>query len=165
MNMEWPKGPLKSWRLSLPILWMVIIFLFSGDSLSSLQTSRFIIPLLQFVRPDLSPQKLTEIHTFLRKSGHFLEYFLLSYLWYWSLLARWPKGVKPFLLAFSFSLGYALLDEAHQSLLPSRTGSWWDVLIDGAGALLIQVILWLRMRREETRKGASLINERAWKEI
>jgi VanZ family protein len=69
--------------------------------------------------------------------------------------------VKPFLLAFSFSFGYAFLDEAHQSFLASRTGSWGDVLIDGAGALLIQVILWCRRRREATRKEAILAHERA----
>jgi len=43
-------------------------------------------------------------------------------------------------------LGTALMasaDEYHQSFLPNRTGSSWDVLLDCCGAIVLQVVVYL----------------------
>lgn len=146
--MESADTNLKSWRLFLPLFWMAIIFWFSGESFSSLHTTKLITPILRVLWPAASPQTLAQINAFLRKSGHFLEYLLLSFFWFWALRPRWPGGRGVLLLAFSLSMGYALFDEIHQSYLPSRTGSLGDVFIDGAGALIIQVFIWFRLRQK-----------------
>ena len=46
-------------------------------------------------------------------------------------------------------LGTALVascDEWHQSFLPNRTGTPWDVLLDCSGALTLQVLVYVFMR-------------------
>jgi VanZ family protein len=51
--------------------------------------------------------------------------------------------------AFLALLGTALVascDEWHQSYLPNRTGSPWDVLLDCCGALTLQLIVYVSMR-------------------
>jgi VanZ family protein len=42
----------------------------------------------------------------------------------------------------------ASLDEWHQSYLPSRTGRWQDIVLDGAAGLLAQFLLWIILRRK-----------------
>jgi VanZ family protein len=41
----------------------------------------------------------------------------------------------------------ACCDEFHQLFLPNRTGSFWDVMVDCSGALLVQSIIWFSMRK------------------
>jgi VanZ family protein len=51
--------------------------------------------------------------------------------------------------AFLALLGTALVasaDEFHQTFLPNRTGSPWDVLLDCTGAITLQVLVYVYMR-------------------
>ena len=43
----------------------------------------------------------------------------------------------------------AMLDEWHQSFLPSRTGTVRDVILDSAAALLAQIVLFAILRVPE----------------
>lgn len=69
----------------------------------------------------------------IKKSGHVFEYAVLSF-WVWYALGfrkdhRW--------LAWLFALLYAVTDEYHQSFVPGRFPSIWDVIIfDNVGALI-----------------------------
>lgn len=49
-----------------------------------------------------------------------------------------PKGMVPgsYLLVSAIAIAYAASDEFHQSFVPNRAASGWDVLIDAAGVLL-----------------------------
>jgi VanZ family protein len=40
----------------------------------------------------------------------------------------------------------ASLDELHQSHLPNRTGSPWDVLLDCSGVLVLQLVVYTYLR-------------------
>jgi VanZ family protein len=40
----------------------------------------------------------------------------------------------------------ASADEFHQTFLPNRTGSPWDVLLDCCGALALQLLVYVFMR-------------------
>jgi VanZ family protein len=42
---------------------------------------------------------------------------------------------------------FAAFDEFHQTFVPSRGPSVWDVLLDTAAAAAVQLILWLWLRR------------------
>ena len=44
---------------------------------------------------------------------------------------------------------YAVTDEFHQSFVPGRDPSAYDVMIDSAGALL-GACLWIRLKRSQT---------------
>jgi hypothetical protein len=69
---------------------------------------------------------------------HLLEYAVFALL-----ITRAMKGcysrmarVKRLLLVMIFVLGYALLDEFHQSFVPGRTASLVDVATDVVGSFL-----------------------------
>ena len=68
-----------------------------------------------------------------KKSGHMIGYALLAF-WYWYALGfqnnrHW--------LAWLLAILYAITDEYHQSFVPFRSPSVWDVLVfDNLGALL-----------------------------
>ena len=73
-RMNW----LKRWWPAL--LWAVVISGFSTGTFTSDNTSRIIIPILQWLLPHASMATLMEIHHLIRKCGHFTEYFILSVL-------------------------------------------------------------------------------------
>jgi VanZ family protein len=87
-------------------------------------------------------------HHIIRKSGHFIGYGTLGLLW---LRAWWKtRQHSPFLqnalLALLCTALVASADEIHQTFLPNRTGSPWDVLLDSCGALMLMSVTWLILR-------------------
>jgi len=76
----------------------------------------------------------------IKKSGHVFEFAVLAF-WCWFALGtkknrRW--------LAWLLAILYAVTDEVHQSFVPGRFPSVWDVVIfDNVGSLLG---LWLASR-------------------
>jgi len=88
------------------------------------------------------------IHHYIRKSGHFLGYGFIGLAW---LRAWWLTLLRSHFLpdALLALLGTALVaswDEWHQSFIPNRTGSPWDVLLDCTGAIAMQLIVYIFMR-------------------
>jgi hypothetical protein len=62
------------------IAWMVLIFLGSSDMFSAGQTSRFIVPFLRWLDPQISWAAINTIQTVIRKLGHVTEYAILAVL-------------------------------------------------------------------------------------
>ena len=87
---------------------------------------------------------------FIRKAGHFLEYFALGLL---ACFTAWQYSIpyKPY-LSGGFCLLIASADELIQSFVPGRNGNIVDVLIDFAGAvcaiLLVLLILFIKKRKK-----------------
>jgi VanZ family protein len=75
----------------------------------------------------------------LKKSAHATGYALLAVSYARGLQASGREPVIP--LAWALAFLYALSDEFHQTLVPGRTGTFLDVLIDGSGAV-IGLSLW-----------------------
>ena len=134
-----------------PLIWMALIFGGSTDVLSGDHTSRFVLPILRWVFAGrLGPEQLDWGHLLVRKAGHITEYAVLSIL-FWFALGRprldpgaEPNNRGPWLavcLAVVFAVGYAALDEYHQSFTPARTANWHDVAIDAAGAVFGLILL------------------------
>ena len=152
-----------------PLIWMTLIFAGSTDVLSGEHTSRFIEPLLRWLSAGkLTPEQVTLGHLLIRKAGHVTEYAILSVL-FWLALGRphldpdaGPHNRGPWLavcMAVGLSVGYAALDEYHQSFVPSRTSSWHDVAIDAGGAVFGLILLGslkLRRRRRAERRATPL---------
>jgi hypothetical protein len=128
------RGYLSAWGPV--IVWLGIMFFGSTDMMSGEHTSRFLIPFLRWLKPDISWATILEIHLLVRKAAHVTEYAILTGLIFRALrdLVRrfWWRAALAFLPAFVF----AAVDEYHQSFVPSRTSSVRDVLIDYAGAIL-----------------------------
>lgn len=89
-----------------------------------------------------------EIHHILRKCGHFFGYGLIGLAWlraWWMTLPR-SRYLQNGLLSLLATGLLASWDEWHQSYLPNRTSSPWDVLIDCCGALTLCLIACLFAR-------------------
>lgn len=130
---------------------MIFIFIGSTDLMSAEQTSRFIGPFLRWLAPDITDATIASVQLFVRKAAHVAEYAILSVLLLRALRQHLlaARGV-----AFVLTALYAVLDEFHQSFVPSRTGSPWDVLTDCIGALLGLVIYVRLTRRKSALKSA-----------
>ncbi len=81
------------------------------------------------------------INFYFRKTGHFLAYGLMSFLWFRAF--RGDAGYGPWracLWSLGCCLGFALMDEGRQWFHPSRGASAYDVLLDMSGASLVALI-------------------------
>jgi VanZ family protein len=126
----------------------------STASFSASNTSRIIRPLLTWLFPGISEASLNEVHFLIRKTAHFTEYALLALLAVRAFRTsrRAALGRVWWLVAFALVACVSLLDEYHQSFLPSRTGTIYDSLLDmtGGATALACAALWLRRRRRES---------------
>ncbi|MBI3876453.1 MAG: VanZ family protein [Verrucomicrobia bacterium] len=134
------------------VLWMALIFGGSTGALSSQHTSRFIVPFLRWLKPDVSDETIRGVQFCVRKTGHLCEYAVLAWL-------LWRARRKPLRddarswdwreagLAGLLATLYAATDEWHQSFVPSRDASVVDVMVDAAGASLGMLVLWQAGRR------------------
>jgi VanZ family protein len=130
-----------------PVLWMALILTVSSDVGSAEHTEHWLVPLLRLLASWATPTQIEAVHGLVRKGGHLTEYAVLASLWYRA-FARGrhlaPRSTAP--IAFAISLVWAIVDEARQSLVPSRTASAKDVAIDSIGALLAMLVATLGWR-------------------
>jgi len=130
-----------------PLLWMVFISP-ANKSLSSESTSRFLVPIIKFFLPDAGEGTVETVHLLIRKFTHFFNYAFLTFL----LLRALRGGKKIWKREWLFSAGliavcYGLLDEGVQTIIPSRTGSIYDWLIDSTGVVFSLGVLSLKAGR------------------
>lgn len=121
------------------IVWMAVIFLGSTDMLSAEHTSRFLVPFLRWIDPQISLAASNAIQLGIRKLGHLTEYAILAMLLWRALRggSRWQMKMSLlFLVTALASAIFAASDEFHQSFVPSRTASTNDVMIDICGAVI-----------------------------
>lgn len=128
---------LKYW---LPLfVWLVLMFVGSTDLFSAEHTSRFIVPMLLWLKPGMSPLTIRAIMFGIRKCAHVCEYAVLALL-LWRALRSSPrlhnKLATLFVLVVLGCAAFAAGDEFHQSFVKSRTPSVRDVFLDISGAVL-----------------------------
>ena len=121
------------WRLAstaLAVAWMGFIFYLSSLPPADLPRQIEAFAWLDELRP---------------VAGHLVLYgvlgpLLLVSLWSWvtgsAYRLRWP------LIAISFGTLYGVMDEYHQSFVPGRSPSAFDVFIDGVGVVASVASLW-----------------------
>ena len=114
---------------------MMVIFLGSTDLMSAEHTSRFLVPFLRWLAPDISDAVVATIQLVIRKCGHLMEYAVLAVLLFRAFRKNRERLARATASALILAAIYAALDEFHQSSVPSRTASPYDVAIDAIGAL------------------------------
>src|SRR5205809_6944709 len=128
---------LKYW---LPVfIWLSIIFAGSTDIFSAEQTSRYLVPFLRWLNPQISISTIAAIHLALRKLGHLIEYAVLAALLWRALRSSRNLRAKISTLfagVWVVCAIFAASDEFHQSFSASRTASLGDVLTDSLGAAI-----------------------------
>lgn len=115
---------------------MTLIFWGSTDLMSAEHTSRFFVPFLRWLNPDISPAALARAQFLLRKAGHITEYAILAALLFRGWRSLLGDSLSRTTAALLVAMLFAASDEFHQSFFASRTASLGDVLIDSSGALL-----------------------------
>ncbi len=124
-----PVGGHLLWRWLPPFGWMGVIYFLSTDHLSA---------------PEL---RRTWTGFFAAKGAHFLEYAVLSLLWYRAIhgVLR-PWNLRAAILGFVAASTYAVLDEVHQSFTVYRSGNARDIFLDSVGAFIAMTVLWAMPR-------------------
>lgn len=143
------------WRYGPLLVWMAFISFASTGEFSADNTSRILRPLLLWLFPGTSPARLAHIHFLVRKAAHFTEYFIFALLAARALASSGKGFLRHgwFFISLVLVISYALIDEYHQSFVPTRTSSIYDSLIDMSGGLAALVIyaLWLYRSRRRPR--------------
>ncbi len=126
----------------LPIFWMGAIFMLSHQpSEESAQLSSQVVEVIEeivsHIEFDISR---FEIHKLVRKSAHFLSFFILGILLFIPLYVEDRRLIQAGLKALGIGCWYAVLDETHQLFVVGRSFQVTDILIDSSG-ILIAVLL------------------------
>jgi VanZ family protein len=148
---------LKYW---LPVfIWLGVIFAGSTDIFSTEHTSRYLVPFLRWLNPQISPSAIAAIHFALRKLGHLTEYAILAaFLWraFCSGMNLRAKMSTLFVGVWVACVIIAATDEFHQSYIASRTASLKDVFTDGLGAAVgLAICLAVAARRTPSKPPSS----------
>jgi len=120
------------------LLWLGVIFFGSTDVMSAEHTSRSIVPLLRWLKADISGQRLTSIHVIVRKcervrgscpiAGSRCDFYTES---------ESKRSVLVLYMGVWIAcVVAAATDEFHQTFVASRGASVGDIIIDGGGAIL-----------------------------
>ena len=130
------------------LLGILLIVLESTEWFGSDHTDSPLRSLYQAIFGHVTNRQWEFIHHCIRKAGHFVGYGLIGLAWLraWWMSLPHSRFLTDACLAL---LGTALVagaDEFHQSFLPNRTSTPWDVLIDCSGAITLQLMVYLFMR-------------------
>ncbi len=130
------------------VAWLAFISYASSASFSAGNTSRFIGPFVLWLFPNTTPETLLMVHMTVRKLAHFTEYAILGFLAARAFRTSPRPAIRDrwFLISATIVVTYALIDEYHQTFVPSRTGSIYDSLIDMAGGLTALLVIRWRTR-------------------
>ncbi len=128
-----------------------VIMLESTELMGSNHTSHPLRWLWETLFGTVSNASWDVIHHLIRKSGHFFGYGALGLAWLraWWMTLPHSHFFSDAVLALLGTALVASCDEWHQTFLPNRTGSIWDVLLDccGAIALLLAAYIFMRLFR------------------
>lgn len=141
------------------VAWLAVIALTSTDIGSSAHSDTWIWRILSLFlsdSPDQPTGDFSALSWVLRKTAHLVKYAVLGLLAARVLRRFFPRYAagagrdalwRMAAVVVPFGAVVAALDELHQSLVPSRTGSIRDAVIDVVGVSLGLLVLWLIARR------------------
>jgi VanZ family protein len=127
---------------------IAIVAIESTEGFGSDHTSGPLRHIFEFLFGHVSDPNWEIIHHLIRKTGHFIGYGFIGLAWlraWWFTLPR-SRFIHDALLALLGTALVASCDEWHQTFLPNRTGSPWDVVLDCTGAIVLQLLVYLFMR-------------------
>ena len=143
------------WNAWFPALIWIGIIVLESTAGSANNTSRLLYPIFHFFG-GMDLDRFEIWHHYIRKTGHFVGYFMLSLLLFRAWRATFPHAgtirwsALWAMVSLLMSVLIASLDEWHQSFLPSRTSRWQDVVLDGSAALAAQILIWMFLRRRRS---------------
>lgn len=147
----------------LTLVWMVVIFLFSGrtgvesteDSYRvGMSVGRMVVPAFNDLSDEEQLAFARRVDHPIRKTAHAMEYAVLGVF-----IAGWVydeafKRAKSTLYAWLIVTVYAATDELHQLFVIGRSGQITDILLDSVGAffgvlIMVCILYGISNRREK----------------
>ena len=132
------------------IIMMCLIFSFSGQDADTSSQLSFQVGVKVFSVANetfdkgWSMDKIEQLSEtsqyYIRKTAHFTEYLVLAVTVAFPLYVYGIRGIWLVILAGSFCVAFAGLDEYHQSFVAGRSPQKKDVLIDSCGVLIGVII-------------------------
>lgn len=144
-------------RAWLPVaLGIAVIMVESTEFMGADHTSKPLRTVYEALFGPLSDARWIVVHHYIRKCGHFVGYGLIGLAWLraWWMTLPHSRFIPDAGLALLGTAVIASLDEYHQSFLPNRTASPWDVLLDCCGALTLQLAVYVFMRTVKPKRLA-----------
>ncbi len=139
------KNKIAAWALW--VCWCFMILKFSSDpGTVSGAKSGLILEKIVALLTTLGLNNLNQdwIHFLIRKAAHTINYLCLGLVAFNAL--RFEKNLpllKTLGLAFVMTFSFAACDEVFQTFIPGRSGQVRDVLIDGTGASIGLIGVWV----------------------
>ena len=127
---------------------IAIIVIESTEWFGTDHTSGPLRHIFEFLFGHVSNARWEVIHHVIRKTGHFLGYGFIGLAWlraWWFTLPH-SRFIHDAFLALLGTALVASCDEWHQTFLPNRTGTPWDVVLDCSGAIVLQLLVYVYMR-------------------
>lgn len=134
---------------TLLLIWMIVIFLLSNQNASNSQSTSdkvasSIVDTVEVVtKQEISKEKkfdfIENTRLLIRKSAHFILYFVLGILIFLT-LNSYQVNKKILFYSVLFCFIYAISDEIHQLFSDGRTANIMDVFIDTSGSFLGNVL-------------------------
>ena len=133
------------------IVWIGLIAFESTDFFSSEHTGSILYALLTRLFGQINFYDFLVFHHYLRKTGHVVGYGMLSLLLLrgWRATFDYTLLLRAALLSWLGTACVAALDEWHQSYIPSRTGTVWDVALDSVAGVVFLVVAYFWLRRSD----------------
>jgi len=132
-----------------PIVWAALFFPVGNVYLSKPWLYQLVARFVKFIFVEVEQTAVETVYLVIRKSFHFIEYAFLAFLLYRAFRAgralRWKASWAVW--AGGLAVGYGLLDESLQRLVPNRTGSVIDWGIDAAGVVAMLGLIFLGSRK------------------
>lgn len=137
------------------VVMLIVIAVESTNTFSSQNTSGWIRPVVERFFGHINDRLWAAIHHLMRKSGHFIGYgglaLTLLRAWLFTLGTHEELTLRGWRwratwLAVAGTAFVASLDEWHQTFIPSRTGTIWDVLLDTVGGSVLCGLVWVICR-------------------
>ena len=116
------------------IFWLVLIYYFSSQngSESGFLSNSILIKIADILKINDVDSFIKTFSVLIRKTAHFVEYFMLFILTYECL--KEYKIRKVLIVSLLFCISWAFFDEFHQLFVDGRCGQIKDVLIDSFGS-------------------------------
>lgn len=109
----------------------------------------FVRPILNFLFPNAPEEMLQLYHSYIRKAAHFTEYAVLAFLAIRAFRQSSNGLIRTAVYSVLVVVSVAAFDEFNQSFDLSRTGSWYDVLLDISGGITTIVMISLFTRNRD----------------
>ena len=133
-----------------PIVWMIFFFPVLNRFLGSPAIYRALFDVFRMFNQDISAASIELPYIIIRKSIHFAEYAVLTFLLFRAFKGDSSRKWKTAWVVYAgaLSIGYGFLDEFLQTFVPTRNGSILDSVIDSAGALFALGMIGIKSKKQ-----------------